>query len=137
MEGNFKDKERRRHKRVKVNFIIIYRIRKPLKILMFIGYKEVSTLMLDLSEGGMAIVTNYDIPVSGVMVIKFTLIDAYAQKNDRVRTMEITGEVRNNRQAEKGEYRLGVSFTQISEEDRLAIAKFVKSMAVLQPQKVD
>lgn len=128
MDNAYDGPDRRRHKRVKVNFIVIYHVRKPLKILMFIGYREFSALMLDLSEGGMAITTNYDIPVSTILLIKFTLINTFADKDDRVRSMEITGEVRNNALLEKNEHRLGICFTQITEEDKSAIVNFVKNV---------
>ena len=79
----------------------------------------------------MAFLTNYDIPASTILLIKFTLINLYADKRERIRSMEITGEVRNNALAEGNEHRLGVSFTQITKEDKSAIDNFVK-MAVNQ-----
>jgi c-di-GMP-binding flagellar brake protein YcgR len=127
MDSVYNGSDRRRHKRVKVNFIVIYGVRKPLKIIMFVGYSEFNALMLDLSEAGMAITTNYDIPISAILLIKFTLINTYADKDNRVRSMEITGEVRNNTLLEKNEHRLGICFTQITEEDKSAITNFVKN----------
>jgi len=124
MEKSYSGRERRRHKRVKVSFIVVYRGRKPLDLFMIVGNQEMGAIMLDLSEGGMAIITEYDVPVSTVLSIKFTLINHEAADEDKIRAMSMTGEVRHNIPV-KREHRLGISFTDISEEDRRAIASFV------------
>ena len=126
MDSTYKGPERRRLPRVRAEFIVIYRVNRPLKVLMLIGTREVNALMLDLSEGGMAVVTDYDIPVSTILLIKFTLINLHVAKDEQVRVMEIIGEVRNNILSKKDEHRLGIYFTRIAEEDKSAIATFVK-----------
>ncbi|MBM3244508.1 MAG: PilZ domain-containing protein [Candidatus Omnitrophica bacterium] len=82
--------------------------------------------MFDLSEYGMAVSTNYNIPVRTLLQIKFTLINLNAPAEDQVKSMQITAEVKSNIQVDKDEYRLGLSFAEIKEEDRMAIAQFVK-----------
>ena len=126
MNKKYTGADRRKFKRLKASLIVIYRVHKPLEALVRIGTREINALMLDLSEGGMAIVTNCNIPVSTILLIKFTLINPYTFDDERIRTMEITGQIRNNALLEKKEYRLGVCFTQIAKEDRIAIANFVK-----------
>ncbi len=118
--------ERRRSPRVRAEFVVIYKVDKPIEIRVRIGNKDVNALMLDLSGVGMAILTNCDIPVSTLLLIRFTLINHYAEKSNRIRSMEIVGEVRNNILLEANEHRLGIYFAKISEADRQAIEDFIK-----------
>ena len=47
--------------------------------------------------------------------------------DNRFRTMDMVGEVRNSIPFEEKEYRVGILFTQIADEDKDAIGEFVKS----------
>ena len=126
MDNTPKGEDRRKFKRLKINFIVYYQVNKPLEIRMKVGSNEVNALMLDLSEGGMAIVTNYDIPISTTLQVKFTLIDKYSHSDTRSRSMDITGEICNNVLYKQKERRIGISFTDIDSGDREAIVSFVK-----------
>ena len=129
MSSEYEGPERRKHKRLKANFIVIYRVRKPVKVIMFIEDKEISAVMLDLSEGGMAILTDYDLSVATVLHTRFTLINIYAHKDARVKSMNIIGEICNNLFIEKTGYRLGIRFVDISKEDQHSIYEFVRLTA--------
>jgi c-di-GMP-binding flagellar brake protein YcgR len=99
--------ERRKFKRLRVNFTVIFQVDRPLVARMTLGWrKEVEALMLDLSEGGMAIVTNYNIPPETILSIKFTLINLTLSSARRIRIIEI------------------------DEEDRSAVVDFVKTASV-------
>ena len=126
MDSAYQGPERRKFLRVEVEFFVTYKVDRPVEIHAWIGNKEINALMLDLSEAGMAIVTNYDIAVSTVLSLKFTLINLYADQEKQVKLINMTGEIRNSTLTENEEYRLGVSFTEISEEDKSAITDFVK-----------
>ena len=126
MDNKYKGPERRKTPRVRAEFIVIYRVDSPMEVRMWVGNREVNAIMLDLSGLGTAILTDYDIPTSAILSIKFTLINLYTNKEERVRLKEMTGEVRNNVTLEKKKYRLGIAFTKISKEDRNAIDGFVK-----------
>jgi len=117
--------DRRRAKRLKIHFIVIYHVHRPLKVRMLVGSKEVDAVMLDLSQGGMAILTGYDIPISSILSMKFTLINMSAPKDKRVKTIEAMGQVRYNQAVKKSEYRLGILFTQMPKEDRESILSFI------------
>jgi c-di-GMP-binding flagellar brake protein YcgR len=121
--------ERRSHTRVKASFIVTYKINEPLHVTITINKREIPALMVDLSEGGMAIVTEYEIPASTTLLINFTLINI-ALKNDseRIRTMDLLGEVRYQIPLKRNERRLGIYFTKIEEEDKTAIKKFVEAV---------
>lgn len=119
--------ERRKFKRLKATFILTYQINHPLSLRANIGWDtDVVAVMLDLSQEGIAISTNYDIPVATIILMKFTLINMQAQGDERTKSMKIIGEVKSNVLLAKFEHRLGIYFTQISEEDRTAITNFVK-----------
>ena len=129
MENTYTGPERRDTPRVKIDFFVSYKVNRPTEANMWIGNKEVAAQMIDLSEAGMAILTNYQIPASTILSIRFTLMNLYSDKGERIRTIEIAGEVRYNKLLEGNEYRLGISFTQINEEDKRAIANFKKMVA--------
>jgi len=128
MKSAYDGFEKRRYERVKASFIVVCQVDSQLqKTTMFITGKEIDGLMLDLSEGGMAISVDYDIPVSTRLLINFTLITIGSSEDDRVKHVKAAGEVRNNILLKDKEHRIGVLFTQISEKDRIAIINFVKT----------
>ena len=55
MGDTYKGPERRRATRVRAEFIVIYRVDRPMEVRMWIGNREVNAMMLDLSEIGMGI----------------------------------------------------------------------------------
>jgi len=129
MENEYIGPERRRFRRVRMNVMVIYKTQEPLTVHMMVGDKEVPARMLDLSEAGMAIATDYNIPNETILLIEFILINVDAIEK-KTRRINIIGEVRNNTLIEtKGHqnYRLGIYFTQISDEDRIVIANFIKT----------
>jgi len=130
MKDPYVGPDRRKFKRLQVSFIVFYKVDSPLHVRMLIGEREVNAIMLDLSESGMGILTNYKMPESTLLSIKFILVNERTISKERVRSMEIKGQVRYSALAEKGAYRIGIHFTDISEDDRDAIAYFVK-MATL------
>ncbi|UCC95224.1 MAG: PilZ domain-containing protein [Candidatus Omnitrophota bacterium] len=129
MKNDYGGPERRRFRRVRADFTLIYRIDRPIEVRIMIGSRDIDSVMLDLSEGGMSILTDYNIPVSTVLIIKFTLINMKAEKERRTRVMSIIGEVRYNRSLEGMGRRLGICFIEIDEADRSAIVDFVKMIA--------
>ena len=120
------DSERRKHRRLSVNFIVIYRVHQPFEVVMVVGNREISAMMVDLSEGGMALVTEYDIPAETRLLLHFTLINPYGVTADRAKTMEIDGSVRYNIALGKHEHRLGVCFQDVPSDDAQSIASFVR-----------
>ena len=126
MDNAYQGPERRQFLRVEVEFFVTYKVDRPVEVHAWISNKEINALMLDLSEAGMAIVTNFDIPMTTVLSLKFTLIDLHADQEKQVKLINMTGEVCNSTLVENDEHRLGISFTEISEEDKSAIADFVK-----------
>ncbi|MCQ9206056.1 MAG: PilZ domain-containing protein [Omnitrophica bacterium] len=127
MANKWEGFERRKFKRAKVNFIITYQVEKPLKAEVKIDSKEINALLLDLSECGIAISTTENIPMSTRLLIKLILVDYTTEdKDDRIKTREVRGEVRDNTPDKAGRRRIGISFTDLSDEVRQVITEFVK-----------
>ena len=124
------DNERRKQRRTKVEFILTYKVNQPMDIKMLVGNQEVNALMLDLSQQGMAIMTDYDIPVSTLLLIKFTLINLKADGENRISSISLTGLVKNNTFQKIRHHRLGIAFQKIPEEDISAIVDFIKQSRI-------
>jgi c-di-GMP-binding flagellar brake protein YcgR len=123
--------EQRRFKRTKINLSVIFRLARPAAIRLLVGNKEIRATMLDLSEEGLSMLTNYDIPMATALLIKFTL---FKVENDDVSfygPMEISGEVRYNMPLGGNEYRLGIYYKKIKAQDKIEIANFLKIKGAL------
>jgi len=126
-ENSYAHTERRKSPRLRLRLAVVYQINKPLSVRMQVGDKEILSTALDLSEGGISITTNYNIPLQTELLIKFTLFKV--DEDSRVSfygPMEIIGEVRSNTPIEKNAHRLGICFVKIDEKDRAEIVNFVK-----------
>ena len=66
-----KDSERRGSHRVKVDFILTYKIDKSTETQIWIGDREANALMLDLSSNGIAILTDYDVHSYATFLVRF------------------------------------------------------------------
>ena len=124
-------RDQRRFKRIKVNLSVIYRLARPAAIRLLIGNKEVKATMLDLSEGGISVLTNYDIPKVTALLIKFILFKIENNDVCFYGPMKIGGEVRYNMPLGGNEYRLGICFKKINKLDKSEITNFVKSNGAL------
>ncbi len=129
MYRKYSGNDRRRYQRLDLSIIVLYRIDEPVEVRMQLGDKEIEATMLNLSEGGIGLLTNYNIPLWSVLSIKFTL--SRMNKHGEVffqGPMEITGEVRSNVMLKEGEHRLGICFTGVDQKDKVEIVKFIKEV---------
>ncbi len=127
MANQYSGEERRKFPRANVGFIVVYRVNHPVQISMMIGNTEVHAIMSNLSEDGMSLMTNYNIPAGAVVSFKFILVNDQAIKEtDRVNTIEVQGEVRYNRFLKERSYQMGVHFINISDADRRFISEFIR-----------
>jgi len=126
MTEEAKDRNRRKSERVEVSFSLIYSIEKPYELRISLGLaQEVSAIMLDLSDLGMAIITKYDIPASAQLHIRFKLMNLQLVGEKRIRNMDIYAETVSNISLVDGSHRIGIRFDKISEEDKNAIRDLV------------
>lgn len=123
-------REKRRFKRLRVNLAVIYRVDKPISVRMKVGNREARSTMFDLSEGGLSMLTNLNIPVSSQLIMKFTLFKVDQEDVSFYGPMEIIGEVRYNIPLGGDEFRIGIRFKRIKREDKNEISGFVKSTII-------
>ena len=126
MGSAYKGPERRRFERIPVDLTITYKVHEPLKIKMLVGEREIEAEVSDLSESGMAIVTNYDIPISSILLMKFSLVTIKGGSQDR-KAVTATGEVRYNILLGQAGHRLGINFSEIGKEDKETISAFISN----------
>ena len=126
MDIEYSGVEKRRFRRARVSLTVVYLINEPLSMRMLTADKEVQATMIDLSENGMAILTNYFVPDSTVLLMRFTLFKVNKKDVSFYGPISITAEVRYSTMVDKDLYRVGVCFTEIEEQDRREIADFAK-----------
>ena len=120
-------RERRKFKRLRVNLAIVFRMNNTSKMRMVVENKEIHATMIDLSEGGLAILTNHDLSEDALLSLKFTLFKVDSDDVSFYGPMEIEGTIRYRQTLANNEYRLGIVFTAIDKEDRKEIDAFVKN----------
>lgn len=126
MNSAYPERERRQFERLKVNIIVVYQVDRPLKVKMLVRKKEVEAKILDLSEGGMSILTEYNIPARTLLAIDFMLYRTDRATNFKLyESLKVKGEVKYNL-LEGDRHRLGISFKGLEQEDKSTIAEFVK-----------
>ena len=106
---------------------MIYSVEKPYTLRISLGFADdIEAIMLNLSDLGMAIIASHNLPPGTLLYIKFNIIDLTMQGEARRRHMEITGEVATSIIMPDRNYRIGIRFDKISDENKLAISNFVK-----------
>ncbi len=124
---NPSEQEKRKAQRLKISITIVYHINKPSHVRVLVGEDEVEATTSDLSEGGMSILTSYDIPVLSILTIEFMIYQVNELDKFRFyKSIKVTGEVRSNVPSENNFYRVGIIFKTIEAEDKLELANFVK-----------
>ncbi len=96
---------------------------------MMTGDKESPAVAIDISEGGMALLTNQAIPRKGTVALNFTMFDAGPGHPDGCRqTAKVQASVCYCIPVDDGKsYRLGLEYFDLSAGDRNFIAKFVSA----------
>lgn len=130
MEKKFEGEDRRRYKRAEASFLVVFRINEPWEVVKYFRDKDLVAVMNDISEGGVSMFTNSDIPPSSMLTLKFTVINHSAVESERVTTIEARGSVRYKNMLDKGERRLGLEFVHIKDSDKAAIADFTNAALV-------
>ena len=124
---SYSGSDRRRFQRLDVDITVLYRVDLPLSVRMLIGNQEIEAIMLNLSVGGIALVTKYNIPCATLLLMKFTLTSVNREgKVSLYGPIEVKGEVRSSAKWENSTYRLGISFSDIDHQNKFQIARFVQ-----------
>lgn len=126
MYNGFWGRDRRRFQRLKVNLDVTFQAESPLSLRAMLSGRSVNATVLDIGQGGMALLTDYNIPAEAVLVLRFMLF-----KTDRTGMVsfsdpvEIVGEVRSSILMENGQYRLGISFKSLRQGQSAEVSDFV------------
>lgn len=126
MYNGFWGRDRRRFVRLKVNLDVTFQAETPLSLRAMLAGRSVNATVLDIGQGGMALLTDYNIPAEAVLVLRFMLF-----KTDRAGLVsfsdpvEIVGEVRSSFLMENGQYRLGICFKSLRQGASAEINDFV------------
>ena len=96
-----------------MNCTVICRLNEPTSTRFMVRGEDIKAQMLDISSAGMALVTNYDIPVQTELSLRFTLLKVDKEIVNLSGPVEVMGEVKSNVPMEKDEHRLGIYFTRV------------------------
>jgi c-di-GMP-binding flagellar brake protein YcgR len=122
--------DRRKFKRVPVSFLVFYKVNYPLEIRIKLGDKEINALATDISEDGMAIITNHEIPLGANITVKFTMTNEKSYTSQgQYKSITARGELRYSVE-EKKSYRLGIKFIGLDADSRSFISNFVLANGV-------
>ena len=121
--------EKRRFFREQAAFPIVYRIKAPQSIINEFGTEEHRATASNLSEEGLRLFTDFELPVGAVIALKFMLINsASISAVDRSRKMDLEAEVRHSSHAiVKSSYFVGAHFMRLSDSDRAFIVATITS----------
>jgi c-di-GMP-binding flagellar brake protein YcgR len=126
--GEYTGSDRRRFKRVKVSVTVVYRKDAPLDVRVRNSNFESEATMLDISEGGMALVTNINIPISTIMWVRFTLTKVEGKAINFYGDIELLGKVCNSVLIAENSYRIGIQFIEVKEKVSNDIRNFVNAL---------
>ena len=119
-------REKRLFKRIADSFFVTYKVKAPFEVHIQYRDKDCEAIAEDLEEGGMGLLTNFDIPVGTLIHLKFRLFNATALlESEKSRLFMLDGEVRYKVFTQDNAYRLGVRFMDISSQDKAFIARYV------------
>lgn len=114
--------ERRRFKRIPVRFDLIYKINRPPSIRISMRQKEMFAWLVDISEGGMALIAEDQFPDAVGLDLTFHLIF----KDKQTPPMHAEGRVCYKiALTDIPGYRIGIEFTKIDKQDKQMILDFV------------
>ncbi len=120
-------KDRRRFQRLNLNLVVWYKLLKPLHPAETLGTAEREAITLDISPFGMAFMSSYNMPVSVDLALKFIIFTSPPGSGSNLAIpLEVNAKVRSCVPAEKGEFRVGVSFTNIQLEQQQKLMKFAQ-----------
>lgn len=128
MKDKAQNKNRRMSKRGDAAFVLTYTVQRPYGLRIGLGL--VDAIMLDLSDSGMALITKFDLPVDAQLSLNFNLMNLNLSGEKRLKRLEITGTIVSNFGLPKGDYRIGVHFDSLSNEDKDAINNFIKNSKI-------
>jgi len=118
--------ERRRYRRHNVNILASFCVLKAPGIAL---RRTFDAIIVDMGEWGLSLVTDHSTPIANIIIIEFNLIDARADKRERVMPLKVRGEIVYNMALKDKECRLGVRLIDLDGKSRNSIARFLNHIA--------
>ncbi len=122
--------DRRKFYRLRAALFVCFSLRDEFYIPRLAQGEEIEARTFDISQGGMAIATRYNIPAKARLDIKCLLLGVNKQGVVSFsRPLELNGEVRYNTPINGSEYRLGICFRQLSQEDKKQVDDYISCIS--------
>jgi c-di-GMP-binding flagellar brake protein YcgR len=119
--------DRRRFQRLNLNLVVWYKLLKVTPGPGSLGSAEREAVTADISPFGMAFMSSFSIPLFTDLALKFIIFSSQDGAYDNLAIpIEVNAKVRSCLPAEKGEFRIGVSFTNIQLEQQQKLMKFAR-----------
>jgi hypothetical protein len=120
--------ERRSSERLKADFSFFCQINKPWLVRLLIKGEEIEAVALNLSEGGMAISTDYDIRVGTVLLMNIMIYKQDILDKFKIyKTIKVQGKVISNVLDDTKKHRIGIIFRGVNQEGKKELFDFAKS----------
>ncbi|MFH1398208.1 MAG: PilZ domain-containing protein [Candidatus Omnitrophota bacterium] len=120
--------DRRKFQRLSVNISLSYIVESPLEVSNLYQGREIEAAMLNISEGGIGLLSKYNIPARSIIVVRFNLFrtdrQGFISFSDPI---EVICEVRYSVIMEDGQYRMGVVFRGVKDTAKSEITTFMES----------
>lgn len=113
--------EKRKFKRKQITLVVTYHDNMVLGMQVRRGKSEYSATMIDISEEGMALLTDMNLPKGAMMTVKFSLAD---KKDQAPKIALLTAKVMNAAPAGQGRFRVGIQFQDLNKENRERLKAF-------------
>ncbi|HPT39851.1 MAG TPA: PilZ domain-containing protein [Candidatus Omnitrophota bacterium] len=118
--------DRRRFQRLNLNLVVWYKFLRPQPANM-LGAEQREAITIDISPFGMAFMSSYNMPVYSDLALKFIIFSSQdGSYSNLTIPIEVNAKVRSCTPGEKGEFRVGVSFTNIQLEQQQKLMKFAQ-----------
>lgn len=119
--------ERRKFKRIKANFMVLYKKDTIWDRLLLKEAKESYAIMSDLCESGMAIICDEKLMRFTPVLARFNLSSQKAASGNRhFRTIEVRGRVCYCKDLGKEGFRIGIRFKKLDEKQRHLLSSFIR-----------
>ena len=116
--------ERRRYPRVPLDLDVVYTVNAPPEVKFRIAGEERNATMLNISEGGMAFITDHELPEMTKLDISFHI----RLRNGRRSVINCVGQVCYSfLLADYHRYHMGIEFISICDKEKRLIVDFVRS----------
>ena len=125
------NEDRRKYKRAADVFIVTYRLQSPFEVNLTVGPREYAAVAMDIGEGGMGMDVSQAIPVGTPVRLKFKIVnEVAASERNRQHVFSLAGESRYCQLMGEKSHRVGVIFKDVSAEESVFIATYVKDQAL-------